>query len=286
MGFPEVMGTVGRFATHMDAISAIGAYLALGDGGDAATRAALLDVIKAAGIDDIDALQPQEKAMVQNMVNLFFALAREILESPERPAGWTYTDPVVLEGMGRGSSMLPPVMAQATEHFGPVSSFLDVGTGVGWLAIAAAGVWPQAKVVGLDIWDASIERARAHVEESGLSDRVEIRKQDVTALDETDTYDGVWLPMFFFIEDVLRLAIERVLAALKPEGWIVVGRYMPLPDPLAQAAADLRTVRGGGTPLSSDRTVEMLTEAGFADVKDHGQVGQMPIGFIIGRKGA
>src|SRR5581483_1138667 len=138
-------------ATSLDAMSAIGGYLALGDGGDAATRAALLDVVKAAGIDDIDALQPQEKAMVLNMVNLFFALAREILESPERPAGWTYTDPVVLEGRGRGSSMLPPLMAQATEHFGPVESFLDVGTGVGWLAIAAANVWPQAKVVGLDI---------------------------------------------------------------------------------------------------------------------------------------
>jgi protein-L-isoaspartate O-methyltransferase len=285
MGFPEVMGTVSRFATSLDAMSAIGAYLALGDGGDAATRAALQDVIKAAGIGDIDALQPQEKAMVQNMVNLFFALAREMLESPERPAGWTYTDPVVLEGMGRGSSMLPPLMAQATAHFGPVESFLDVGTGVGWLAISAANVWPQAKVVGLDIWDTSIERARAHVEESGLSNRVEIRKQDVTALDEKDTYDGVWLPTFFFSADLLRTALTRVLEALKPSGWIVLGRYMPLPDPLAQAASDLRTVRGGGEPLAVDRTVELLSQAGCMDVKDVGQMGQIPVAFVIGRKG-
>jgi 2-polyprenyl-3-methyl-5-hydroxy-6-metoxy-1,4-benzoquinol methylase len=285
VSFPEVMGTVSRFATSLDALSAIGAYLALGDGGDATTREALRDVIKAAGIDDLDTLQPQEKAMVQNMVNLYFALAREMLESPERPAGWTYTDPAVLEGMGRGSSMLPPLIAEATAHFGPVASFLDVGTGVGWLAIAAAKVWPEAHIVGLDIWDTSIDRARAHVDESGLSDRVEIRKQDVTALDEKETYDGAWLPTFFFSTDLLRTALTRVMEALKPGGWIVLGRFMPLPDPLAQAASDLRTVRGGGAPLAVDQAVQLLSQAGCTDVKDVGQLGQIPVAFVIGRKG-
>jgi SAM-dependent methyltransferase len=285
MAFPEVMGTLSKLATNLDALAAIGAYLALGDGGDPATRAALQDVIKAAGIDDIEALQPQEKAMAQNMVNLFFALARELLESPQRPAGWTFTDPVVLEGMGRGSSMLPPLIAQAVGE-SDVSTFLDVGTGVGWLAISAANVWPNAKVVGLDIWDASIERARAHVAESGLEDRVEIRKQNVFDLDDADTYDGVWLPTFFFTEDALTKALDRVAASLKPGGWIVLGRYNEVPDALGQATGNLRTVRGGGESLGADRVVELLKDAGFADAKDTGQHGQMPIGFVIGRKDA
>lgn len=283
MAFSDVMGTISRLATSVDALAAIGAYLAIGDGGDATTRAALHDVVKAAGIDDIDSLQPQEKAMVQNMVNLFFALARELLESPERPAGWTYTDPVVLEGMGRGSSMLPPLMAQAVGG-GDVGAFLDVGTGVGWLAISAADIWPNAKIVGLDIWDAAIERARAHVSESGLEDRVEIRKQNVMDLDDAAIYDGAWLPMFFFTQEALKSAIARVLESLKPGGWIVLGLYMPPPDPLTQATNNLQTVRGGGEMVSSERAVELLKEAGYTDVADRGQLGQIPVGFVIGRK--
>ncbi len=34
-------------------------------------------------------------------------------------------------------------------------SFLDVGTGVGWLAIEAARTRPALRVVGIDLWEPS-----------------------------------------------------------------------------------------------------------------------------------
>ena len=65
--------------------------------------------------------------MALNIVRLYFAMANELLNDPGRPPGWTYTDPLVLEGMGRGSMMIPPILAAAPE-FERVTSLLDVGT--------------------------------------------------------------------------------------------------------------------------------------------------------------
>jgi SAM-dependent methyltransferase len=286
VAFEDVMNTAVRLSASMDALAAIGAYLSLAeDAGDAQTKAALADVVRAAGIEDIDSLEPQERAMALNMITLLFHLAQEVLEQPSRPAGWSYTDPVVLEGMGRGSGMLPGMMASSIPELGTVSSFLDVGCGVGWLAIAATMAWPAARVVGLDIWDPSIERARQHVAEAGLEDRITIRKQDVTKLDETDVYDCAWLPTFFFSHQQLKEATARVVDALRPGGHIVLGRYDIVPDPLAQAASVLRTVRGGGEPLEGDAAVEVLSEAGCTEVRKVEGMKKLPVAFVVGRKG-
>jgi SAM-dependent methyltransferase len=287
VAFEDVMATVGRLSASADALAAIGAYLALsedGAHGDARTKEALVDVIQAAGIRDIDALQPQERAMALNLVRLFFHLSQELLEDPFRPAGWSYTDPVVLEGMGRGSSMLPAMMSGSIPELGALTSFLDVGSGVGWLAIAAATVWPAATVVGLDIWDPAIERAREHVAEAGLEERITIRKQDVTSLDDVESYDCAWLPTFFFSHQQLKEAAARVVDALKPGGHLVLGRFDPVPDPLAQATSVLRTVRGGGEPLDLDDAINVLREAGCTDVRAVERTWNLPVAFVVGRK--
>jgi SAM-dependent methyltransferase len=287
MGFEDVMQTIGRLSASLDGMAAIGAYLALADdgsAGDLRTKEALAEVVRAAGAQDIDTLQPQERAMALNMVTLFFHLAQEQLEDPSRPSGWTYTDPVVLEGMGRGSGMLPGMMASAIPELGDVRSFLDVGSGVGWLAIAAATAWPAATVVGLDIWDPSIELARRHVAEAGLEGRVTIRKQDVTELEDHEAFDCAWLPSFFFSQVQLKDAAARVVDALRTGGHLVLGRYDPMPDPLAEAAAVLRTVRGGGEPLDVDQAVRVLEEAGCGDVRPVEPNRRLPVAFVVGRK--
>lgn len=52
-------------------------------------------------------------------------------------------------------------------------SVLDVGCGVGWSTIALATAFPNARIVGVDLDEASIQEARAHALEAGVADRVE-----------------------------------------------------------------------------------------------------------------
>src|SRR3954447_8218759 len=175
MSFEEIMGAMNRLMTATDALAAVGAHLMLEDpnrpGGDAATQAALKAVCDAAGLGGIDDLPPPQKMMLLGMVRLYFGKADDLLTQPGRAPGWTFTDPGVLEGIGRGSMMVPTLMA-AVPELEKVTALLDVGTGVGWLAIAAAGQWPSATITGIDTWDPALERARSNVAAAGLDDRI------------------------------------------------------------------------------------------------------------------
>jgi SAM-dependent methyltransferase len=286
MSFEEVMAAMSPLLVANEALAAIGAELSLKSSGvdaDPAFVSALGSVSAAAGLPDLGALAPPQQAMALNIVRLYFAQANELLNDPGRPPGWTYTDPLVLEGMGRGSIMIPPMLAAAPE-FESVTSLLDVGTGVGWLAIAAANLWPSVKVVGLDVWEPALERARTNVKEAGLDDRITLRHQDVTALDDVDAYDCAWVPTFFLPEDALITALAKIADALLPGGWVVLGRFESPPVPLAQATIALRNIRGGGCTLDAKRSTELLRGAGFASVRDLERAGPAPIAFVIGQK--
>src|SRR5215207_7069365 len=63
-----------------------------------------------------------------------------------------------------------PDRAAALDAGGAV---LDAGCGVGWSTIALANAFPNARVVGLDLDEASIEEARVNAREAGVADRVE-----------------------------------------------------------------------------------------------------------------
>ena len=284
MSFEEVMGTVQQMLTATDAVAAIGAELSLktsGSGTDPAIESALGAVSAAAGLD-LDTLAPPQQAMVLNLIRLFFAQADDLLREPDRSAGWTFTEPLVLEGMGRGSMMVPPMMATAPE-LETVTSLLDVGVGVGWLAVSAVNVWPTASVVGIDVWEPALERARTNVHDAGLDGRITLRNQDVTALDDVDAYDCAWVPTFFIPDDALTPGLERIARAVRPGGWIVLGRFEPPPNPLAQATTTLRTIRSGGSILDVERATDLLKNAGCTAIRTHEPKGPIPMGFVIGQ---
>ena len=163
-------------------------------------------------------------------------------------------------------------------------SFLDVGSGIGLLAVAAAAVWPQATVVGIDVWGPSLEAAAANVRAAGLGDRITLRDQDVRALDDSDAYDCAWFPTFFVTEPVLEAAMPRLHRALHPGGWLVLGRMSPPPDPLAQAVSALRTVRAGGADFDAKRLVAALEAVGCTAVRVLPRQGPAPMEYVIGRK--
>ena len=50
---------------------------------------------------------------------------------------------------------------------------LDAGCGIGWSTIALANAFPNARIVGLDLDEASIDEARVNALDAGVADRVE-----------------------------------------------------------------------------------------------------------------
>jgi precorrin-6B methylase 2 len=286
MSFEQVMGTVQGMLNATDALAAIGARLSLGTGAsqvDPDVGASLEAVWAAAGLPDLEALEPQHQAMVLSMIRLYFAQADDLLHEPGRAPGWTFTDPLILEGFGRGSMMVPMMLARDPE-LANVTSLLDVGTGIGLLAVSAANVWPEATVVGIDVWEPALDRARANVRDAGLDARITLRNQDVSAIDDVDRYDCAWVPTFFIPEKTLAEATPRIARALRSGGRIVFGMFSPAPNPLARATSELRTTRSGGCTLDDDRAAELLRGAGFTEIRTIAPPGPAPLVYVVGRK--
>ena len=287
MSFENVMTTVSSWLTATEALAAVGAELALQQAqepGHPAVVGALQAVSAAAGLEGLDELSGPQRQMVTGVIRMGLHQAADLLDAPGRPHGWTFTDPAILQGWGRGSAVVPGTLAAAVPELAGVRSFLDVGSGVGLLAIAAAGVWPQATVVGIDVWGPSLEAAAANIEAAGLGDRVTLRDQDVAAVDDKDAYDCVWFPTFFVTEPVLEAAVPRLYGALRPGGWLVLARMAPPPQPLSQAVAALRTIRGGGTDFDAKRLAAALDAAGCTEVRVLPRQGPAPMEYVIGRR--
>lgn len=285
MSMQEVTAVITRFQTATDALAALGARLGIREGDTVPPEilAAIDEVLAASGVTDVDDLEPQQRAMMAGLIRTMFAQSADLLDCPTRDAGWSYTDPLVLEGVGRGSMMMPTLLAGSGE-FNGVSSFLDIGTGVGLLAVSAARVWPECTVVGIDVWEPSLELARRNVTAAGLDHRIEIRRQDMLDLDDADRYDCVWLPSFFFGPEVIAAALPKITAATRPGGHVVMAHYEPPPDPLPRTTMRLRTIRDGGSVLDAHGAAELLRGAGCQDVHPLTRTWPIPFGFVTGRK--
>jgi precorrin-6B methylase 2 len=285
MAFEDVMGTVMPWLAGIEAAAAVAADITLKQTGEDAPPeivAALRAVSDAAGLGDaVDELPPPQQAIVATLVRLYLTQSLDLLDAPARAAGWTFTDPVILDGWGRGSSIVPSVIA-SVPGLGDVERFLDVGTGVGLLAVAAANVWPTAAIVGIDVWEPSLERARANVAAAGLEDRITLRNQDVLAIDDVDQYDCVWLPTFFFTEAQLTEIVPRLTTASRPGGRLVLGTFASPPAPLAAAVSTLRTIRGGGIEIDAKRAAELVEQGGCTAVETVRRPG-IPMEFTIGQ---
>lgn len=285
MSMLEMTAVITRFQATTDTLAALGARLAIGEGDTVAPEilAALDEVLAASGVAGVDGLAPQQRTMIAGLIRTAFAQSADLLGRPGRDAGWSYTDPVLLEGQGRASMMMPTLLRGSGE-FTDVSSLLDIGTGVGLLAVSAARVWPECTVVGIDVWEPSLELARRNVTAAGLDHRIEIRRQDILDLDDAGRYDCVWLPSFFFGPEVLAAALPKIIAATLPGGRVVMAHYEPPSDPLPRTTMRLRTIRDGGSVLEAGGAAGLLRGAGCQDVHPLARTWPMPIGFVTGRK--
>jgi hypothetical protein len=61
--------------------------------------------------------------------------------------------------------------------------------------------------------------------------------------------------------------MPRLYRALRPGGWLVLGRMASPPDPLAQAVTTLRIIRVGGADFDAKRLVAALEAVGCTAVR-------------------
>ena len=86
---------------------------------------------------------------------------------------------------------IPDVDARLTSD--PPARVADVACGEGYSSIAIARAYPKAIVDGLDLDDGSITAARAHLEGSGVEDRVTFHLRDAADPELAGLYDLVYI---------------------------------------------------------------------------------------------
>lgn len=260
------------------AIGALGAELELrrrGAAGDRAVRDALGGVVAALGLDALDATPPTEAAAALGIIIYTLQEALDLIRDAEREPGWSYTDPDVLQERGRSSRVVPGAIARLAQtrpalaaSLAGTRGFLDVGTGVGWIAIEAARRWPHQRVVGLDLWEPALAVAERNLRDEGLTERVELRRGSVIDLADENAFDVIWLPAMFIPKAVMEAALRAIVRALAPGGHLVFGMFRSTSDALSAALTALLVVRSGGHPWSAHEVADLLRGAGLIDVED------------------
>lgn len=293
--FEELLSTAQRLNTSVEALAAIAACLHLrAEGLEAPAEVERLvhEAAAATGADGIGDLTPEQCQIALGTIRAFFRQAGELMDAPDRPCGWITDDATLLQSQGRASAMVAGLVASIAPSLGDLSQRLalpgaaiaDLGTGVGWLALAFAQQHPAATVVGIDIAEAPLALARANVARAGLEHRVTLRQEDAAHLRDEAAFDLMWVPGPFLPHEAVPDVVHGCHRALRPGGWVVFGRYAGPPDTLAATLIDLRVVRSGGHPWRDDEAEALLTDQGLTDVRTPERTWSGPMVFTVGRR--
>ena len=160
-----------------------------------------------------------------------------------------------------------PRLAGVQEAFAEGARMLDVGTGVAAMAVAYAERFPRLTVVGIDVMPRVLGLAEQNVAASSVSDRIILREQNVSSLDEPETYAFAWLPAPFIPASALGDGAQRVVESLRPGGWLMLGHGKYGGSAIDDAVGRFKTIAYGGTALDDGEAEGMLRSAGLVDVR-------------------
>ena len=263
--------------SSVEAMAAIGAELRLRREelkGDSRVRGILHDIVHAIDPALLDGLDANQESAALALIQTSFGQAIDLIENPARAPGWNYEDPGILESQGEVSRQIVRginLVAAQRQDLGATlqqpGAFLDVGTGVGRLAIEAARSWPLLRVIGIDSWEPALALARKNLAQSDVAGRVEFRSQRLEDLDDKTIFTLAWFPGPFIAAEIAAVALARIQRALAPGGWLIFGLHPRPASALGEALANLRIVRSGGHPWTTNEVEERLNALGFKHVE-------------------
>jgi arsenite methyltransferase len=170
------------------------------------------------------------------------------------------------EGANLGLSCGNP---QAVAALKPGETVLDLGSGAGFDCFLAAGkVGRSGRVIGVDMTDAMLEKARANAAKTGLSN-VEFRKGEIESLPvEDDAIDVVISNCVLNLVPDKDRAFREIHRVLKPGGRLAVSDMAWEIEPAASVRKDMEALVGCiGGALVLDDYVLRLKRSGFARVE-------------------
>lgn len=280
----EATQLVDRLLVQAQALSAVVAHLRLLSSdvpGDPAVNAELQRVIDALGAKSaLDSLSPGERDVLANLAQSYLGQAVDLAHDPTRSGEWTLSDPEILQSQGTASGGVATLIAEA-DIGAPGMRILDVGTGVGGLAIAFCEMYPGSTVVGVDPWEPALSLARENIAEAGLEERITLIAGRLEDFVDPEGFDLIWVPSFFISEAVLDQALLRVYQATRPGGKVVMGIMGGSEDALAEAVDRLFTVRSGGSSMSVDEGMARLRRSGFDGVIEIEKTWQIPLRLVL-----
>jgi len=235
------------------------------------------EVIAAAGLGTVlgspDRL-PFTPAQLRGLAASPLLQAAALLDGSYR--GWNDQSEAALIAQGQTSGsaalmfthfVLPHYQDLAERLATPGARMLDVGTGIGAIAVACAQAFPELHVTGIDVLPRALDIARRQVRASAVATRIELRQQDVAELTETACYDLAWIPAPFVPEPAFSVGVARMVTALRPGGVLMIGHGAFDGGELECAITRFKTIAHGGTPLDGSSAVRLLTDLGLSSVQ-------------------
>jgi SAM-dependent methyltransferase len=181
--------------------------------------------------------------------------------------GYTKEDLLsVPEGANMGLGCGNPV---ALASLKPGETVVDLGAGGGFdCFLAAKQVGETGKVIGVDMTPDMITKARMNAEKVGTQN-VEFRLGEIEHLPVADDSIDIIMSNCVINLSPDKLSVYRdAFRVLKPGGRLAIADILataPLPEKVQQNLALVAACVGGAATI--DDTREMLTKAGFQDIK-------------------
>ncbi|MFQ5692124.1 MAG: class I SAM-dependent methyltransferase, partial [Nitrospinota bacterium] len=183
------------------------------------------------------------------------------------------------------------VYAEVGEAGGRV---VDLGCANAWFLVFLAQRFPKLTGTAVDFVPATVEAARENVARNGLSDRLEVRREDIQKFRYPGRYDLVAMNQVVHdVWDDHETVLRRAYDALNPGGALALWDR-PLPPRREDARAshmhfmmflNLFEEMAGTSLLSHREMVRGLEAAGFEDVRDHFVEGGSQV-VVVGRRPA
>ena len=170
------------------------------------------------------------------------------------------------EGANLGLSCGNP---QALAAMRPGEIVLDLGSGAGFdCFLAARKVGPSGRVIGVDMTDAMLEKARANAEKTGLHN-LDFRKGEIESLPvEDNSIDVVISNCVLNLVPDKDEAFREIRRVLKPGGRLAVADMAWETEPAPAIRKDMEALVGCiGGALVLDDYVSRLKRAGFSGVE-------------------